>query len=120
MQIFKLEPKGLPVISFHAFLKRQIKFILIAFCLLLFGLAIGILGYRYIGKLDWVSSFYNASLILAGMGPEAPMTTTASKIFAGCYSIFSGIFFLTTAAVMLTPLTHRILHFLHFESDERE
>ena len=41
--------------------------------------------------------------------------TVGGKIFASCYALFSGIVFLTVAAVVLGPVMHRILHRFHFE-----
>ncbi len=50
------------------------------------------------------------------MGPLAPITTTAGKLFIGTYAIFSGVLFLTTVGFFLTPIVHRVLHRLHLES----
>jgi hypothetical protein len=33
------------------------------------ALAIGILGYHFIARLDWIDALLNASMILGGMGP---------------------------------------------------
>jgi hypothetical protein len=77
------------------------------------SLAVGILGYHLIGRLGWIDSFLNASMILSGMGPVDELHSRAAKIFAGCYALFSGIMFLTTAAIIFAPLAHRVLHRFH-------
>ena len=59
----------------------------------------------------------NASMILTGMGPVDPMTTTAGKLFATFYALYSGIAFLTMVAVLTAPLFHRLMHKFHLDED---
>lgn len=68
---------------------------------LLFSVAIGIIIYRLAAGLGWVDSFYNASMILSGAGPVAPLTTPLAKILAGLYTLYSGVFFLIVIAIVL-------------------
>jgi len=88
-----------------------------AFSLLLIGfsLGIGMIGYHYFSELPWIDSLLNASMILTGMGPVDPMSTPAAKIFASIYAIYSGVAFLSTVAVFLSPIVHRFLHKLHVD-----
>jgi hypothetical protein len=58
-------------------------------------------------------------MILTGMGPVTPMTTTSAKLFASFYAIYSGVAFLSTIGVFITPLLHRFMHKLHLD-DARE
>ncbi len=81
------------------------------------GLAIGILGYHFLERLSWLDSLLNASMILGGMGPVAELQTRAGKVFASLYAIFSGIFFLVVAGIVIAPIFHRILHRLHLDED---
>jgi hypothetical protein len=85
-----------------------------------FSLGLGILGYHYTCKLGWVDSLLNASMILTGMGPVDPMPTNAAKLFASAYAIFSGVAFLTTIAVVLAPVMHRVMHMFHIDDTERD
>jgi len=62
-----------------------------------------------------VDSILNASFILTGMGPVDPMKTNGAKLFAAAYALFSGVIFLSAAAVLLSPVAHRVLHFCHVE-----
>lgn len=79
------------------------------------SLLIGILGYHFIENLGWLDSLLNASMILTGMGPVNTMTTSAGKLFASFYALFSGVVFLTTIAFVLAPAAHRFLHKFHLQ-----
>lgn len=78
-----------------------------------FSLGIGVLGYHYFSDLPWLDALLNASMILTGMGPVDPMKTDGAKWFASLYAIYSGVAFLSTVAVFLTPIVHRFLHKHH-------
>lgn len=54
-------------------------------------------------------------MILGGMGPVDPVRTSAGKLFAGCYALYSGLVVLVTAGLILAPIAHRILHRFHVE-----
>ena len=97
------------------FAKRVIKYALFSLFLLLFSIGIGILGYHFIGELAWIDSFYNASMILTGMGPVDAMKTDAAKLFASIYALFSGVIFLSTVAIFFAPFAHRLMHLLKIE-----
>jgi hypothetical protein len=83
------------------------------------ALSIGVIGYHELGGLPWIDAFLNASMILGGMGPVDPMTTKAAKLFAGFYALFSGLFFIVAAGVLLAPFLHRLLHRFHLEVKEK-
>jgi hypothetical protein len=57
-------------------------------------------------------------MILAGMGPVDTLHTTAGKLFATFYALYSGIAFLTVSAILLAPVIHRFLHRFHIQSDK--
>jgi hypothetical protein len=82
------------------------------------ALLIGMLGYRFLNKESWVDAFLDAAMILGGMGPVARFDNDAAKIFAGCYALFSGLVFISTAAVLVAPWLHGLLHRLHAEADD--
>ena len=67
--------------------------------------------------MGWLDAFYNSSMILTGMGPVNIINNDGGKWFASFYALYSGVAFLTTAGVMLSPLVHRILHILHAEDE---
>ena len=77
---------------------------------LLMGMAI----YHYVEHLNWSDAFLNSSMLLGGMGPVNPPQTNAGKLFAGCYALYAGLVFIVTAAVMFTPVLHRLMHLFHW------
>ena len=97
------------------FLKRVGRHGLVAFGFLAFGLGIGVVGYHYLAHLAWIDSLLNASMILGGMGPVDPLTTSTAKLFASFYALFSGLMFIGIASVLLAPFVHRLLHRVHAE-----
>ena len=98
------------------FLRRQLRHMALSGGLIAAALGIGALGYHWIESLGWVDSVYAAAMILTGMGPAFEVRTTAGKLFATGYALFSGIVFLSAASVMLAPLLHRMLHAMHLDS----
>jgi hypothetical protein len=108
------------ILSTKDFILRMGKFFLISMSFMVVSLLIGVLGYRHYANLSWIDSFYNASMILTGMGPGSILTTTGGKVFSSLYALFSGIVFLTTAAIFISPIAHRLLHLLHVDEDDEE
>jgi flagellar biosynthesis protein FliR len=100
------------------FSKRVGRHGLMALAVLVFGLGIGVLGYHFFARLNWIDSLLNASMILGGMGPVDPLRSNAAKIFASCYALFSGLAFIGIVSVLLAPFVHRMLH--RFHAEERE
>ena len=41
----------------------------------------------------------------------------AGKWFAGCYALYSGLFVVVVAAIVLAPVVHRLLHKFHYDAD---
>lgn len=79
------------------------------------SLALGAAGYHAFAGLPWLDATLNAAMILTGMGPVNPLTTSAGKVFGIAYALFSGVAFLTMVAMLLAPAAHRLLHRLHLE-----
>ncbi len=79
------------------------------------ALMLGVLGYHFIARLPWIDVLLNASMILTGMGPVATMEDTPSKLFASGYALFSGVIFLSSVGIVLSPVFHRILHRFHLD-----
>ena len=107
-----------PLLPRVRFIRRLARSAFVALALIATSLLIGIFGYHFIARLGWVDAFLNASMILSGMGPVDEIRGNAAKIFAGCYALFSGIVFITTAGLLLAPLMHRLMHKFHLESKE--
>jgi hypothetical protein len=109
------EHRKQPLLSRAKFAKRVARHFFFALLLLAVGLGIGILGYHFLGELSWIDSLLNASMILGGMGPVDPLHSSAAKIFASCYALFSGLAFIGIASVIVAPFVHRVLHRFHLE-----
>ena len=103
--------------SYPKFLARLARYSMIALILILVSILIGCLGYHYFGNLKWVDSFYNACMILTGMGPVAEMQSTTAKMFSSVYALYSGIAFLSTIVIFFAPIVHRLMHIFHMEED---
>lgn len=88
----------------------------IGLLLIVAALFIGMLGYHVFEQMSWVDSFLNASMILSGMGPAATLTTSAGKLFAGLYALFSGLAFIAIVVIMLSPVIHKFFRKIHLES----
>jgi hypothetical protein len=86
---------------------------------LLVGLSLvaGVLGYHHFAGLGWVDAFYNASMIMSGMGPTETLSTKEAKIFAGVYAIYSGLVLIASTGVVLSPFMTRVLHAFHAEDE---
>ena len=115
--LIERQPQLSPEEKKSRFYKRLFKCLFFTAFLLEFSLAFGMWGYHKFAKLSWIDSFLNASMILSGMGPVAPLETTTAKLFASLYALYSGGAFLVAIAVMLAPLLHYF--FKNFEIDKK-
>ena len=104
-----------PLLSTRLFLRRLALHALAALILTLAALGIGILGYHLTEGFSFLDSLLNASMILGGMGPVDRIQSVAGKWFASFYAIFSGMFFLVIAGVLIAPVAHRLLHWMHLD-----
>ncbi|HEY3311346.1 MAG TPA: hypothetical protein VGK00_06865 [Anaerolineales bacterium] len=114
------EHRNQPLLSLREFVLRLLTHGLLAFALMAGSLGIGILGYHFFENLSWLDALVNASMILGGMGPVNPLQTTAGKVFASFYALYSGMVFLIIIGVMLAPVLHRFLHHFHLEESGDE
>jgi hypothetical protein len=102
-----------PLVPTEIYVKRVLRRGGLVLVFLAFSLALGMVGYRLVANLSWVDAFLNASMILTGMGPVNPMTSSRAKIFSGLYAIYSGVGFLTAMGLLFAPVLHRFLHKVH-------
>jgi hypothetical protein len=113
------EHRRQPLLPRNIYLRRILYTAFISILLLTVWMLIGMTGYHILAGLPWVDSFLNAAMIVGGMGPVDLLKTSASKVFAGFYAIFSGVLFLSAFAIMAAPIFHRFLHKFHLEASER-
>lgn len=111
------ESKTKPPIPRGLFLKRVLLHAVLAVALLLFSLAIGMVGYMHYEQLAWRDAFLNSAMLMGGMGPVDAPKTDDGKIFAGLYALYAGLIFIVTVGLALTPIVHRIMHKFHWQED---
>jgi len=82
------------------------------------SLAAGTVGFHGLASQHWIDAFLNASMLLAGMGPVGTFESDRGKVFAAVFALYAGLVFLISAAVLLAPALHRLLHGLHMEEGQ--
>ena len=114
------ESKQQPVLSRSRFIRRMAKSLAAATILAGISLLGGMLGYRYFEGMAWIDAFANASMILSGMGPLAPLQTWGGKLFAGLYALYSGLALIFATGIIIAPIVHRVLHRFHLETESKK
>lgn len=109
------ESRKKPILSRVQFAKRVAFHLGLALLIVAVALGAGVLGYHSLGRLSWIDSLLNASMILGGMGPVDPLPSAPAKVFASCYALFSGLAFIAVASLMVAPFAHRLLHRFHLD-----
>jgi hypothetical protein len=109
------ESKKHPPLALSQFMTRMGNHLLAVIGLLFISLLLGISGYLIFEHLSLTDAFLNASMLLGGMGPVNMPVTTGGKIFAGFYALYSGLVFIVSAALIFTPVLHRVLHRFHWD-----
>jgi hypothetical protein len=94
--------------------------LMVACAIVLLSLMVGMWGYGHFEGLAWRDAFLNSAMLLGGMGPVDPIRTDGGKLFAGCYALYAGLVFLVVAGLLLAPIVHRIMHFVHWEDDPQK
>ncbi len=102
-----------PLLPWRQFWRRVLNHGLLVVVIVAGSLGVGMLGYRATEGMPWIDALLNASMILTGMGPVGPLTTTAAKLFASAYALYSGLVFVAVTGILLAPFAHRVLHQLH-------
>lgn len=118
--IIVFEHKKQPLLPADEFRRRLLRSFLISALMIAFSLGIGIIGYKLSEDMAWIDALLNASMILGGMGPVNALQSTAGKVFASFYALFSGIVFISSAGVLVAPIFHRIIHTFHADIEEGE
>lgn len=108
-----------PLAPRDRFIKRQLKCAGFGLLATVMALIIGMAGYHHFEGMLWVDAFVNASMILSGMGPLSILVTSAGKIFAGCYALFSGLIFIFSIGFIFSPIVHRFFHKLHLNVSDQ-
>jgi hypothetical protein len=107
-----------PVLPWREFIRRISRHLAVAAGIIVFSLTIGVLGYHFLADLSWVDSFLNATMILSSMGQVSPLEGNTAKLFASFYALYSGIIFLLTVGMVISPAFDHILHRFHMETEQ--
>jgi hypothetical protein len=116
-RLLDYESRHQPLLTRQAFARRLLLSTGLALALIAISLFAGMCGYHYYEGMDWIDAFANASMILSGMGPLAPLQTFAGKLFAGIYALYSGLALILAIGLIFAPIVHRIMHRFHLEED---
>ena len=111
------EHRSAPLLPRPRFAARAAGYLAVSAGVVAAALGVGVLGYHYLGGLEWIDALVDASMILGGMGPVSRIETTAGKFFASGYALFSGLVFIGAASLVVAPFVHRIMHRMHLEDE---
>jgi len=117
-QIGLYERRSEEIVSVPSFIARMLRAFVATLIIVCVSLSIGTLGYSYFLGKPWDDGLVNAAMILTGMGPVDDMTTTAGKLFATFYALYSGLAFLSMMTIIIAPVYHRFLHHFHLDDDQ--
>src|SRR4030095_10819160 len=109
-----------PPLTRGAFLLRMLCHFLIAVAFVGVSLGGGMIGYWYFEGKTPHDAFLNAAMLLGGMGPVGDLATEGGKVFAGLYALYAGLVFLVAAALLFTPIFHRLLHRFHWDQSAQK
>jgi hypothetical protein len=111
MRLTQFEHVSQPVASLHVFFRRYLDSLGFVGVLLLVSLLVGAAGYWLsLDALHRSNAFYDAAMIMSGMGPVDHPAELSGKIFASLYALYSGLLLAVITGIVLAPLFHRILH----------
>lgn len=104
--------------ALRSFLRHFFRNLVLGFITLVLILLIGILGYSYFEKTDWVESYANAAMIVSGVGTLTNPHTEMGKLFVATYSIFGSGAYLLVVAVVFSPIFHWVFRQVKVEDRE--
>jgi hypothetical protein len=107
-----------PLLSRRQFLQRLLGHFGFSSGIVAVSLLMGTVGYHVFEGLAWIDALLNAAMLLGGMGPVSPIQSTAGKLFASFYALYSGLIFLVVASILVAPLFHRLFHHFHLEIED--
>lgn len=115
--LMRYEHRGEHPISRRLFARRLVQHGGMIVVLVAASTIVGTIGYHWLGEVPWVDAFLNACMLLGGMGPVGELRSNAGKLFASFFALYSGLVFLVSTAIFLTPVVHRVIHRFHWDAD---
>ena len=111
------ESRRQPLIARRAFVRRLLNHLVAALMLIGGSIALGMTGYMCLEGLPALDAFLESAMLLGGMGALRAPVTEAGKLFAGFFALYAGLVFIATAALLVAPVAHRLLHRLDLDGD---
>ncbi len=112
------EPRDAPLLSWSAFVRRMLLFVLAGLCLDALLVLVGAVGFHAVGVPGWLDAAVDAALVITGNGPRSPLDTAAAKAFLGVFAVAGSSAYFVVVALVLTPALHRLLHALQLRARE--
>jgi hypothetical protein len=109
------ETRKQPLLARSGYMRRVLGHAAAALLLIGGSIAIGMAGYMRFEDLSPLDAFLDTAMLLGGMGPVHIPKTDAGKLFAGIFALYAGLVFIATAALVLGPVAHRVLHRFHLD-----
>ena len=116
--MIKYEKKTRPLASKPKYLRRLGRNVLVSLVLTLCIWTIGAAGFSYFGNCGFTIAYYNAAMIMTGMGPAYTNPCNALMWFTSFYALISGVVYLSSIGIILAPIVHRLLHDFHLQDEE--
>jgi hypothetical protein len=109
------EHRALPPIPVHEFVLRLLRHGGYAAAVVIISMAAGTAGFHWLAREAPIDAVLNAAMLLGGMGPVGDLShiSDGGKVFAAGFALYSGLVFLIVAALLVTPVLHRVLHRFH-------
>jgi sterol desaturase/sphingolipid hydroxylase (fatty acid hydroxylase superfamily) len=114
------EARHKPPLTRARYLRRLASHLLVSLGVIGASLVLGMTGYAVFEGLPWIDAFLNSAMLLGGMGPVDMPHTFAGKLFAGLYALYAGLILIVVAAILVSPVIHRVLHRFHWEKASRD
>src|SRR3954471_3799810 len=102
-------------LSKRHFRRRLLAHFAVAAALIAASTGIGMAGYCSFEHMSATEAFLNTAMLLGGMGPVDSPVSEGGKLFAGFFALYAGLVFIVTAALLFTPLLHRLMHRFHWD-----
>jgi hypothetical protein len=114
----KYEKKYRPLAPKSIYIQRVGKNLIFSIIITFLIWTFGAIGYAYFGNCSVTVAYYNAAMIMTGMGPAYDNPCNSLMWFASFYALISGVVYLSSIGVILAPIVHRFIHQFHLEDEE--
>lgn len=100
------------------FFKHFARNLLVGFVITTVLLVIGMIGFCYFEKTEWIDAYADVTMIISGVGILNEPKTSAGKIFVGTYSLLGAGLYLIAVGIAFAPVFHWLFRHMHVEDRE--